>query len=62
MELERLRAHLASQRQIFSNGEAAESAGRVAGVASRLAAPDEAAAWVVIASVFMNLHEFITRD
>jgi len=34
----------------------------VAGVASRHAAPDEAAAWVVIASVFMNLHEFITRD
>ncbi|MED5447506.1 MAG: DUF1549 and DUF1553 domain-containing protein [Planctomycetota bacterium] len=62
MELERLRAHLASQRQIFSNGEAAESAGRVAGAASRHAAPDEAAAWVVIASVFMNLHEFITRD
>jgi hypothetical protein len=61
-ELERLTVHLATQRQVFSSGEAAESAGRVAGVASRQAAPDEAAAWVVTASVFMNLHEFITRD
>jgi len=61
-ELERLRVHLASQREVFASGEAAESAGRVAGVASQQAAPDEAAAWVIISSVFMNLHEFITRD
>ena len=61
-ELERLNAFLADQRQVFSTGEAAESAGRVAGVAARHTAPDEAAAWVVTSSVVMNLHEFITRD
>ena len=61
-ELDRLALLLASQRQRFTSGEAAESAGRVAGVASSQAAPDEAAAWVVVASVYMNLHEFITRD
>jgi hypothetical protein len=61
-ELDRLARYLASQRQRFTSGEAAESAGRVAGVAASRVAPDEAAAWVVVASVFMNLHEFITRD
>jgi len=61
-ELDRLALYLASQRQRFTRGEAAESAGRVAGVAASEVAPDEAAAWVVVASVFMNLHEFITRD
>ena len=61
-EEELLRQHLGRQRVVFQAGEAAESAGRVAGVAASMEAADEAAAWVVIASVFMNLHEFITRD
>ena len=61
-ELERLKAFVADQRKVFSTGEAAESAGRVAGGAARHTAPDEAAAWVVTSSVVMNLHEFITRD
>ncbi|MBQ18696.1 MAG: hypothetical protein CMJ65_16415 [Planctomycetaceae bacterium] len=62
-ELQRLAVYLAAQRRLYSgSGEAAESAGRVAGSASRFAAPDEAAAWVSVASVVMNLHEFITRD
>ena len=62
-ELQRLTAYLVGQRTLYSgSGESAESAGRVAGVASQFAAPDEAAAWSSVASVIMNLHEFITRD